>query len=428
MLDRHCIRAGCAILLAVEIALLLFVTAGTYGLIVPLRQPTSTDFVSFYAAGRLTDAGTPHLAYDQAAHYAAEQRATEPGIDYNFFFYPPVFLLLCAILARLPYIAAFVAFEGTTLGLYLLVARRILGEPGWGGLVPLLAFPTVFWAFGLGQNALLTAALFGAATLLVDRRPMVAGFLFGALCYKPHFALLVPVALAAGGRWRALAAAFAAATALCLLSLTLFGWQTWHAFLAAAGASRSVYETGHIPFTGFVTPFGAVMQLGGTPVIALAVQAVATLAAAMLVAFVWRRSLPLPIRAATLASATLIAVPLALFYDLMLAAIAGLWLLRAEGRYRLSDWGRAALAFLFLLTFNPRGLAAYWHLPVGPLISLSLAALVATIALRGDATVPAACSACLQRPGRLRMLFGIEPLRGILRSAERASSAAGRKP
>jgi hypothetical protein len=76
----------------------LFLVAGTHGLIVPLAGPTSTDFVSFYAAGALADAGTPELAYDQAAHDAAEQRATAAGVEYRFFYYPPVFLLLCAAL------------------------------------------------------------------------------------------------------------------------------------------------------------------------------------------------------------------------------------------------------------------------------------------------------------------------------------------
>ena len=102
-------------LLALELAGFAFFVAGTHGWITPLRRPVSTDFVSFYAAGRLADAGTPALVYDQAAHYAAEQAATEPGIAYNYFYYPPVFLLLCAVLARLPYLAAFVAFQAGTL-------------------------------------------------------------------------------------------------------------------------------------------------------------------------------------------------------------------------------------------------------------------------------------------------------------------------
>jgi hypothetical protein len=78
----------------------------------------------------------------------------------------------------------------------------------------------------------------GAGTLWIDRRPILAGFCFGALCYKPHFALLVPVALLAGQHWRALAASLGSAAALCGLSLVVFGWQTWtpDAFARLKGA------------------------------------------------------------------------------------------------------------------------------------------------------------------------------------------------
>jgi hypothetical protein len=383
-LDRHRIFAYTRILLVVEIGVFLIFVAGTHGLFVPLSRPASTDFVSFYAAGALADAGTPELAYDKAAHYQAEERATAIGIEYRFFYYPPVFLLLCAALARLPYLPAFLVFEAATLALYLLVAHRILGERGGSVLVPLLAFPAVFWTLGLGQNAFLTAALFGAASLCIDRRPVLAGLLFGALCYKPHFGLLVPVALLAGGHWRASATAFASAAALCGLSLILFGWETWHDFLAAAAASHLTYESGQVTFAGFVSPFGAVLLLGGTRAAAYAVQIGATLAAGFLVAVVWRRGYSLSIRAATLAAATLVAVPVVLVYDLMLAAVAGAWLIR-EGGFQ--AWEKALLAVLFVLPFNARGIAEAWHLPIAPLVPLTLLALAAVQAFRPAARI-----------------------------------------
>jgi len=377
---------GCWVLLAIELAIFLFLIAGTYGLIVPLDKPTTSDFVSFYAAGDLADAGEPQLAYHQAAHYAAEQRATKPGIEYDFFYYPPVFLMLCAAFPRLPYLVALGVFEAVTLAFFLLVASRIMGDRVV--FLALFAFPPLLWNIGLGQNAFLTAGLFGAGTLLVDRRPITAGLIFGALCYKPHFGLLIPIALAAGGRWRAFAAAFAAALALCVASLILFGWQTWHDFLAAAVASPGVYESGRVTLAGFVTPFGAARLLSGSPAIGYVFQAGVTLAAGALVAVVWRRDLPLPIRAAALAAATLAAVPLALFYDLMLAAVAGMWLLRADGDYRLPEWGKVALVALFVLSLNPRGLADAWHVPAGTFITMALLALVATIALRDRRILP----------------------------------------
>jgi hypothetical protein len=387
LLDRERIQFCCSILLAFEIAVFLFMAAGTHGLIVPLPKPTSTDFVSFYAAGTLADSGTPELAYDRDEHYAAEQRATQAGIDYNFFYYPPTFLLLCALLARLPYIVAFLIFETATLSLYLFAARRILADRSSAILVPLLAFPPVLWTLGLGQNSLLTAGLFGAATVLIDRRPAIAGLLFGALCYKPHFGLLVPVALAAGGHWRAFAAAFASACTLCLLSLSVFGWETWRDFVVAAAASPSVYESGRVAFSGFINPFGAVLLLGGSSAAAYAAQATASLAAAVLVAYVWWKRPPLPIRAATLTSATLVAAPLALFYDLMLAAVAAAWLLRASARHCLGEWQKVALAALFLLTLNTRSFSELLHVPVGALVVLGFAAFIAVCVLQDETAI-----------------------------------------
>jgi len=387
MPDRKRIHTGCRLLLIIELALFIFMIAGTHGLIVPLDKPTTTDFVSFYAAGSLAASATPELAYNADAHRAAEEQTTAAGISYNFFYYPPTFLLLCAALAHLPYLVAFLLFETATLCLYLFVACRILGERGWAVIVPLLAFAPVLWTLGLGQNSLLTAALFGAGTLLVDRRPVTAGILFGALCYKPQFALLLPVALAAGRRWHALWAVLASAVVLSLLSVAVFGWQTWDDFIIAAAGSSAVYITGRVPFSGYINPLGAVRELGGAPNIAYAVQVVATLTGALLVALVWRRDFPLPLRAATLSSAALVAAPLVLFYDLTLGAVATLWLIRADGEYRLAEWQKVTLAVLFLLSLTPRILAEALHFPVGSCIALALLALVAAQGLRSMASV-----------------------------------------
>jgi hypothetical protein len=383
-LDADRVVAYCRILIIAELAGFLFLIAGTHGLIVPLSGHPSTDFVSFYAAGALADAGTPELAYDQAAHQAAEERATARGVEYRFFYYPPVFLVLCTVLARLPYLPAFVAFEAVTFALFLTIMRRILAQRGRSFLVPVLAFPAVYWTLGLGQNSFLTAALFGAGTLWVDRRPILAGLCFGALCYKPHFGLLVPVALIAGRHWRAAGAAFLSAVALCCLSLVLFGAETWHSFLAAAAASHAAYESGRITFGGFASPLGAILLLGGTSVAAYAAQAAATLAAALLVAVIWRRGLALPVRTAALAAATLVAIPVVLVYDLMLAAVAAAWLIR--DKQGVEPWEKVLLAALFALCLNPRGLAELSQIPIAPLIAIGIVILTAVHALR--AVVP----------------------------------------
>jgi hypothetical protein len=370
--SRDRIVAYSGILLICELATLAFFIAGTHGWIVPLRAPTSTDFASFYAAGRLADAGTPALVYDQAAHYAAEQQATEAGIGYQFFYYPPIFLLLCAPLALLPYMTAFIVFQAATLFGYLCVARAVIREQGWPAMLPLLAFPSVLWTMGLGQNAFLTASLFGGATLLIDRRPILAGLLFGALCYKPHFGLLIPVALAAGRCWPAFAAAAASVAGLLLLSVACFGVETWHAFLTTAAGSPGTYASGRIDLSGLVTPFAAALVMGGGAMIAYLFQGAATLGAALLVVYVWRGNFSLPLRAATLLACCLLAVPVVLIYDLMLAAIAAAWLVRAGKEVGFLPWEKAALAGLFILPLFSRNLGSSLGLPISSLAVVAL--------------------------------------------------------
>lgn len=400
--NRQRIVAYASILLVFEIAILIFMIAGTHGWIVPLEAPSSTDFASFYAAGRLADAGTPALVYDQAAHYAAEQQATEPGISYQYFYYPPVFLLVCALLAYLPYLVAFVVFEAVTLSAYLLVARAIIREWGWSATSPLIAFPAIFWTIGLGQNAFLTACLFGGATLLVDRRPLVAGLLFGALCYKPHLGLLIPVALAAGQHWRAFAGATLSVAALTAVSSALFGWETWHAFIVAAADSPGTYESGRIDLSGLVTPFAAALVLGAGHVGAYVVQGLSTTGAALLVVYVWRRGFSLPLRAATLLACTLAAVPVVLIYDLMLAAVATGWLVRAGKESGFLPWEKAALGGLFILPLFSRNIGSSLSLPIS---SLAVVALFVAIVVRLRSEV-SRCRASTGAPAAWSALTG----------------------
>jgi hypothetical protein len=370
-LNRRRVVAYAGILLALELITTLFVVAGTYGWIVKLDRPLTTDFVSFYAAGTLADSGTAAAAYIQPLHLAAEEQATAPGINYVFFFYPPVFLLLCAALARLPYLAAFALFELGTLVPFAMAIRRIVTQRAFT-ILPVLAFPAVLSNIGFGQNAFLTASLFAGATLLVDKRPVVAGLLFGALVYKPHFGLLVPLALVAGGNWRAFGAAAVSALTLVLLSALLFGVESWQGFLAAFAGSHQTYEAGKVDFAAFISPWGAMRLIGLSPGAAYLVQATATIAAAGAVVRAWRGRASLPVRAATLIAGTLVALPLALYYDMVLAMVAAAWLTRAALVGGFKPWEKTILALLFVAPLMTRGIGTALHIPLGFLAVLIL--------------------------------------------------------
>lgn len=383
-LHRDRIIGWSGILLTAELLMLAFLIAWTHGAIIPIEHPTTTDFASFYAAGKLALADTPALAYDHAAHHAAEMAATQTGIQYQFFFYPPVFLLLCAPLALLPYLAAFIVFQAATLALWLVVARRILAAHGWTWCVPVLAYPAVFWTIGLGQNAMLTAALLGAVTLLIDTHPRAAGLLLGLLCYKPHLALLAPVALAAGGYWRAFAFAALGVAATVALSVVVFGVAPWQAYLGALTGAREVYETGRIDLAGYVTPFGAARLVGIAPALAYALQIGVSVAVATIVFWIWRRDADPARRGAALASGILLSVPLALLYDLMIAAVAMLWLVRAASRDGFLPWEKLLLAFCFLVPLVCRYVGEGLGIPLAPLAPIALLALTVARSLRAQ--------------------------------------------
>lgn len=376
-LTNQRIMGWSGILLALEILAFGFFVAGTHGRIVTLEKPTTTDFVSFYAAGVLANGDHPALVYNQPAHFAAEQAATESGIDYNFFFYPPVFLLVCSVLARMPYLLAFVVFETVSCLIYIFVIRRVLGERGWRWLVTLMAFPAVLWTLGFGQNSFLTAAFFAAATLLLDKRPLLAGVAFGLLCYKPHFGLLVPIALSAGRYWKAFATAGFSVAFLIGLSGLCFGWDTWRAFLITFYDSGAVFAGGRIPFAGLISVFGAA-RLVGLPVgVAFVMQSLAAFVAALSVALIWHRNCSAPVRFAALAAATLLAIPVALIYDFVLLSVAGCWLIRAGQRTGFLPWEKTVLFASFLVPIFSRAAGLSLTLPIGPSAGVAILILCA---------------------------------------------------
>ena len=368
-LTRDRVVAWSIIFLIEELLIVLFLAAWQHGVFKPVHNPPSSDFVSFYAAGKLALAGTPALAYDRAAHFLAEQHAAAAGAGYQYFFYPPVFLLLCAALATLPYFVSYALFQVATLVPFVLVMRAVLRAPDWRFVPALLAFPAVFWTLGVGQNAFLTAALFCGFTLLIDRRPTSAGALLGMLCYKPHFGLLAPIALAAGRHWRAFGAALASVATLVGLSVVLFGWGTWQAYLHAFADSSHVYESGAIDFAGIETPFGAVRLLGFPPGPAYALQLFSAVTMAGLTALIWHRRVSQPLRCASLLAATLLAVPLALLYDKLLLLVAIGWLLREAHANGFLPWEKLVLLLTWPASLVTWVIGTGLHVPLGPVIT-----------------------------------------------------------
>ncbi len=362
--------------LILQVAGFIFMVAGTHGAFGPQPvPPTTTDFVSFYAAGRLANQGVPANAYDPAAHQAMEFQVVAPGVEEKRFLNPPVFLLVCAPLAKLPYLAAFILFEAASFVVWLALTTRIAGGAPLAAMM-LAAIPSVWWALGWGQNSFLSASLMAAGTLLLPRRPMLAGAAFGALCFKPHFGLLVPVALVAGRHWRAILGATLSAALLCGATTACFGVASWRAFFTMAAHARTAIETG-IQLAGHVDTGGALRLLGVAASTSWYLQAAVSALAAGCVAWLWARcGKPGEGRQAAanagLIAGTLAAMPFVLFYDLVMAGVAAAWLARAARRGCWRPWEQPVLAGAVLIDLLAYPSAAILHVGVGTFVAPAL--------------------------------------------------------
>ena len=318
----------------------------------------SGDFVSFWTAGQLALEGHAADAYQEVPHFFKQVALHgDPSWGYLAFFYPPFFLLLCTAFALLGYLPALGLWLTTSCACYAVVLRALLpkalrqGEPVW---VLLLGYPAVMVNAGFGQNGFLSTSLLGGAAVLLDRRPVLAGMCLGCLAYKPQLGIIVPLALAAAGRWRSFAAASVTVLAMAAAATFAFGPDIWPAFIAAmAEARRNWMEPINPPYLQYwITVYGAVRLHGGPLALAYVAQMVVSVAAAfMLVRALLRR--PPGARSgraegAAIAACVPFCSPFMLEYDLVILAVPMAWLLSEALRHGFRRGERAALLGAYL--------------------------------------------------------------------------------
>jgi Glycosyltransferase family 87 len=313
------------------------------------------DFCWIWFSGKFAAAGDPSRIYDSTLYTAAYRNFYHPGecrLLLEQYIYPPTFLLLTYLLGLLPYLAAYAAWVGATLLLYLAALYLVL--PGWTTVVVALTPFAVLSNITLGHNAFLTAGLFGLALLLLQRRPWLAGILLGLMTYKPQLGLLLPLGLLASRNWRAWGGATATTLALGVAATLAFGGKTWPAFAATlfdrtAGLSP---QPGIQLLLGSV--YGLLQRAGAAPWIAWTAQLAVMSGLAVAVCVVWSRPFPYALKAAMLAVASLLATPYLLGYDLCTLSVAVAFLV-ADGLERgfLAGERTILLACLFLL-YVPR--------------------------------------------------------------------------
>jgi alpha-1,2-mannosyltransferase len=381
-LNKERARAYARILLAVTLVGAIGWIALSSGGLDREGKPIGTDFIGFYAASRLALDGHPELAYDVGAHWAAQKALFGPKLGYTAFFYPPPALLISLPLALAPFFWSLTAWLATTGYAFYRVLRAYLPslDP-----IAFLAFPAVFANAAHGQNGFLSAALIGGGLLTIDKRPALAGVLFGAMAFKPHLALVIPFALVFARRWTTLIVAAATGAAFAAASLAAFGIPAWEGFFADAPFARSALENNLVGDEKMQSVFAAVRLLHGPLRLAWGAQIATALCA---VAALWRlerRAFRTPAEAAAIVCSGLLASPFLLDYDLTLLAIPLAWLAGEGRRGGFLPFEKSIMALAFVLPLISRAVAGAIGLPLAP---LTIAAVFALAARRALAAAP----------------------------------------
>lgn len=316
--------------------------------VTPAGTPVGGDFAAFWTAAKAMAAGDATAIYDPAifqdwlARIAPVQ--DQWGLTWQ---YPPTYFFIIGLLALLPYGLGYMLWSGGGLAIFA-ASSRAAGLKGAPWLI-MLAAPIVFQAFITGQNGFLTASLLLGATLLPDKRPLLAGACAALLTVKPQLGLLIPIAYIAGGHWRAFGAAAAGALLLAGASILVFGFAPWAAFLESLVGVSGRVGGGVMPLFKMPTVFAA-FSLAGIPApAALGFHIMGASAAVWTTWIVWKKSNSRALKAAVICAGAFLVAPYAYYYELviMAAPIALLAMEAAHEGWRKHD--HLLLAGLFFL-------------------------------------------------------------------------------
>ena len=194
------------------------------------------DFTIFYSAARVVSEGFGASLYDPEVQYRVQREFAsgvsirQGALPYN---HPPFETILFIPLSRLPYLVAYLVWDG----LSLLLLAGVVGclqsalqrewPKLWWGLFACLAFFPVCVALLQGQDIILLVLWFAAAYLSLKRgNDLAAGWWLGLGLFRFQLILPFVLMLALRKRWRALLAFCGVACALGLISAAIVGWHS----------------------------------------------------------------------------------------------------------------------------------------------------------------------------------------------------------
>jgi len=295
------------------------------------------DFLNNWVGPHLAAEGNLLTLFDLNAYHAAISRIYGHPLPFHNWGYPLFTMPFFWLFAQLPYFWALAAW---TVGLFAIFAAVVLSQVDRPqrlfALIALMLAPACLINAIGGQNGFLSAALLIGGVLCIDKRPVLAGLLFGLLTFKPHLGLVLPFALMALGAWRVIAVAAATAVALVAATLPFTGIEPWRLYIEVTGAHQAALLE---RFYGFFTimmasVFAGARIYGLTYPVAMTVQIAVTVPVIAAASWAVRRTSDPCRRAAVLACAAPLISPYAFNYDLTAPTAALIWILAGRLPWR----------------------------------------------------------------------------------------------
>jgi alpha-1,2-mannosyltransferase len=184
---------------------------------------------------------------------------------------------------------------------------------------------------------------------------------------------LIPIALLAGGRWNTIAAAAATIAALVAISFVTLGSGVWHAFIDSMTFTQTVVlEQGNTGWEKIQSVFSAARMWGASVHTAYAIQTALALMLAASLAWLWQSDAAFELKAASLATASLLATPYVLDYDLVALAVAIVFFARHGLNRGFRNFEISLLAAAWIVPLLSRVIAGVTGIPLGLLVLLTL--------------------------------------------------------
>jgi hypothetical protein len=259
------------------------------------RGPVIKDFVNFYEASVMFNAGEKHV-YDPAVLLALQNKLIAPvhAVEVFAFPYPPYVLPLFAPVAWVPPAASYMLWclFGLVLGVCgsIILMRSLRGRTKRQTvsllLLCTLSFPSVL-SLDLGQITWWILGFFMLFTwCLVKSRDVLAGIILAVCAIKPHYAIFLGLPALAMKRWAIIFAALLTESLLIVWTGSATGWDNIINYPSSLATHETVGMHSGV-YADYMSSVRAVFAIFFPADIALTVSILTMLAGLFLALYMW---------------------------------------------------------------------------------------------------------------------------------------------